>query len=128
MIVSQRDKFFHLLDKFSQLFQVMAIASLLIILIFSLRPLVDMGTIPHTDKAVHLVAYGVLAGLVRLGWPKLWGGTIFIGLALFGIGIEFAQHFMALGRTGSLADMLANMLGAALALIIFHIFWTRHRR
>lgn len=116
------------MEKFSHIFKVLTFAALATVLIMSLRPSIDVGSIPHTDKIVHLAAYGVLAGLARLGWPNLWGGTIFIGLALFGIGIEAAQHFMALGRTGSLADTLANMSGAALALIIFHIFWTRPRR
>jgi len=93
----------------------------------SLRPSVSVGDVPHIDKLLHLAAYGVLAGLVRLGWPKLWGGWIFLGLALFGGGIEIAQHLMALGRTGSIADLIANVLGAALVLIFFHFMWTnRH--
>jgi len=126
MIAKHIDKLFHLLAKFSLFFQTLAIAALITVLIFSLRPSVNIGDIPNADKIVHLIAYGGLAGLIRLGWPKLWGGTIFIGLACFGIGIEFAQHFMSLGRTGSIADTIANMLGAALALCVFHVFWT-HR-
>ena len=114
--------------KYANLFKILTFVALTVILVMSLRPSVSMGSVPHMDKLVHLGAYGFLAGLIRLGWPKLWGGLIFLALAIFGIGIELAQHFMAVGRTGSLADTLANMLGAALALIIFHIFWTRHRR
>lgn len=116
------------MTKYSLGFKILSIAALMFILVMSLRPSVNVGSVVHMDKIVHLGAYGVLAGLIRLGWPKLWGGMIFAGLALYGIGIELAQHFMAVGRTGSLADAIANILGAALALIIFHIFWTRHRR
>jgi len=87
-----------------------------------------MGGIPNIDKVAHLGAYAVLAGLARLGWPKLWGGWIFLVFAILGIGIEIAQHTMSMGRSGSLADTAANLLGTALPLIIFHYFWTRHQR
>lgn len=116
------------MTKFSLIFKILTIAALMTVLVMSLRPAVDMGGPAHMDKVVHLGAYGVLAGLARLGWPKLWDGSIFLGLALFGIGIEIAQHLMPLGRTGSFADTGANLLGAALALIFFHLFWTRHQR
>ena len=116
------------MTKFTLIFKCLTIAALLTVLVMSLRPSAITGGPANIDKVLHLVAYGVLAGLARLGWPKLWGGTIFLGLAVFGIGIEIAQHLMPLGRTGSLADTAANLLGTALALIFFHIFWTRHQR
>ena len=116
------------MTKFSLIFKILTLAALVTVLIMSLRPAVDMGGPVHVDKIMHLGAYGVLAGLARLGWPELWGGTIFLGLGFFGIGIEIAQHLMPLGRMGSLADTTANLLGAALALIFFHIIWTRHQR
>jgi len=116
------------MTKYAFVFKALTLAALAVVLVMSLRPSVNLGSAPHMDKVVHLGAYAVLAGLTRLGWPSLWGGIIFAGLAIFGIGIELAQHFMDLGRTGSLADIFANMLGAALALIVFHIFWTRHQR
>ena len=115
------------MTKFSLIFKILTIAALVTVLVMSLRPSVNIGGPANMDKVLHLGAYGVLAGLARLGWPKLWGGTIFLALALFGIAIEMAQHLMAVGRTGSLADIIANTLGAALALIFFHIFWTRHQ-
>ena len=114
--------------KFSLLFKCLSIAALVVLLVMSLRPSVSLGEIAHIDKVWHLGAYALLSGLVRLGWPKLWGGLIFIGLAFFGIGIELAQHFMNLGRTGSIADVAANLTGTALPLIAFHFFWTRHHQ
>ena len=116
------------MTKLSLIFKILTLTALATVLVMSLRPSVGMGGPIYMDKIMHLGAYGVLAGLARLGWPKLWGGTIFLGLGVFGIGIEIAQHLMSLGRTGSLADTLANLLGAALALIFFHIIWTRHQR
>lgn len=116
------------MTKFSLIFKLLTFAALMVVLVMSLRPSVNVGGPVHMDKIVHLGAYAVLAGLARLGWPRLWGGTLFLCLAVFGIGIEVAQHLMALGRTGSLADIIANLSGAALALIFFHIFWTRYQR
>jgi VanZ family protein len=104
----------------SHVFKCLTLAALVVILVMSLRPSVPIGDVPNIDKLVHFGAYAVLAVLMRLGWPKLWGGWIFIGLALFGIGIEIGQHAMNLGRTGSLADTAANLLGTAFPLLIFH--------
>lgn len=114
--------------KFPLLYKCLSIAALAVVLVMSLRPAVSLGDITHIDKIWHLGTYAVLSTLVRLGWPKLWGGLIFISLSLFGIGIEFAQHFMNLGRTGSIADAAANLIGVAIPLILLHFFWTRHYR
>ena len=69
------------------------------------------------DKTSHLVGHGLLAiyfaGLLpRRGWWK-----IFVFLLFFGVAIEFAQHFMHLGREGDLRDVVANSIGAALGLL-----------
>jgi VanZ family protein len=69
------------------------------------------------DKTSHLVGHGTLAiyfaGLVpRRAWWK-----IFVFLLLFGIAVEFAQHFMQLGREGDPRDVVANSAGAALGLL-----------
>ena len=114
--------------KFSLFFKGLTIVALSLVLVMSLRPSVSVGDMAHADKLMHLAAYAVLSGLARLGWPKLWGGLIFAGLAVFGIGIEIAQYFMHLGRTGSFADVIANLIGAALPLFIFHFVWIRHQR
>ncbi len=112
----------------SHMFKALTILAICGVLVMSLRPSISMGGIAHIDKVLHFAAYAILSGLARLGWPKLWGGWIFLAFAVLGIGIEIAQHFMNVGRTGSLADTAANLMGAALPLILFHIFWTRHHR
>ncbi|MEP3654499.1 MAG: hypothetical protein ABJO36_06340 [Litorimonas sp.] len=114
------------MTKLSHIFKIVTIAALIVVLVMSLKPSVSVGEMPHADKLLHFGAYAVLSTLARLGWPKVWGGLIFMGLAVFGIGIEIAQQTMELGRTGSFADIAANLLGAALPLIVFHFFWTRH--
>lgn len=114
------------MNKISLIFKCLTIAALTVVLVMSLKPSVSVGDVPHADKLLHFGAYAVLSVLARLGWPKRWGGFLFLGLAFFGIGIEMAQHIMDLGRMGSLADIAANLLGAAIPLIFFHFFWTRH--
>ncbi len=116
------------MTKFSHLCKFLTFTALAVILVMSLKPSASVVGMPHLDKVQHFAAYAVLAVLVRLGWPRLWGGWIFLGLAVFGIGIEIAQHTMNLGRTASLADIAANLIGTALPLVLFHYFWTRHQR
>jgi VanZ family protein len=112
----------------SHIFKCLTLLAICVIVVMSLRPSVSMGGIAHIDKVLHFAAYAGLAGLARLGWPKLWGGWIFLIFAILGIAIEIAQHMMNVGRMGSLGDVAANLIGAALPLILFHIFWTRHHR
>ena len=106
----------------TRLFQLLAILATGVVIYMSLRPGVSTGGIPHADKVMHLLAYGVLAGLTRLGWPRLWGGFIILGFVGLGVALEMAQHFMAQGRTGSLADAVANALGVILVTFIFHLY------
>ena len=115
------------MTKISLLFRILTLAALGVVLVMSLRPSINVGSISHIDKLLHLGAYAVLAGLSRIGWPKIWGGWLFLFWAVFGIAIEILQHMMALGRTGSLADIFANLTGAGIALALFHILWTRHQ-
>lgn len=84
-------------------------------LYMALRPAVDKPAVfPHIDKLEHALAFAALA---VLGWWAGWAMPmrLFVGLALFGIGIEIAQSFTAT-RVADAWDALADMAGAALAL------------
>jgi VanZ family protein len=87
-------------------------------LIVCIVPVADVPSpFEWNDKTSHLVGHGTLAiyfaGLVpRRSWWK-----IFVLLLLFGVAIEFAQHFMQMGREGDPRDVLANSTGALLGLI-----------
>lgn len=109
----------------TRLFQLLTVLAALITIYMSLRPGFSTGGLPHMDKVKHLLTYALMAALARMGWPRLWGGWIVLGFIAMGVALELAQHFMALGRTGSLADALANAAGAVLAISLFHFF--RHR-
>jgi VanZ family protein len=82
-----------------------------------LAPMPEMpATFDWGDKTFHMIGHGTLAvyfaGLVpRNRWWKL-----FACLVLFGILIEIAQHFMAMGRQGDPRDVIANSIGAALGM------------
>ncbi|MCS6819804.1 MAG: VanZ family protein [Chitinophagales bacterium] len=77
-------------------------------------------TIPHLDKAVHLILYGILYALMLYGWRRyLPMGMllkrvkvfVFVYCLVFGIIIEVAQHFFTQGRSFDVWDILANTLG-----------------
>lgn len=68
------------------------------------------------DKISHLSAYAALTLLARLGWPLLGRATLFILLMIHGGLIELGQGLPVIGRTSSLADMVANGLGIGLGL------------
>jgi VanZ family protein len=76
------------------------------------------GAFDFNDKLNHILGHGLLAiyftGLVaRRSWWR-----IFVFLLVLGVGIEFAQYYMDLGRQGDVRDVLANCTGAALGLLL----------
>ncbi len=84
----------------------------------SLTPAGTGGGIPHLDKLLHALVYGVLAAATCLAWPKLSKAVILLGCLALGGVLEFAQGAMPLGRTASVWDGLANTVGAALAIAL----------
>ncbi len=91
------------------------VLALAVCVYLALRPAGDKPAMfPHIDKLEHALAFATLA---VLGWWAGWAMPVrlFVGLALFGIGIEFAQSFTAT-RMADVWDALADMAGAALAL------------
>lgn len=75
------------------------------------------------DKVVHSIMFGFLTVMILLdrqrktGWKTLKAGYVAVVAAcssLFGIGVEFAQLSMQLGRGFEISDMIADTLGAAL--------------
>ena len=84
--------------------------------------------IPHKDKVLHFAMYGVLAVLVMwaLRVRRIRGSLVFeviSGCFLYGALIEVLQHTVAAGdRHFSWADMIANGLGAGIAVICYMRF------
>jgi len=76
------------------------------------------GVFELNDKVSHMAGHGALAmyfsGLVaRRNWWK-----IFLYLMIFGALIEVAQYYMHLGRNGDPRDLVANIIGVSLGLLL----------
>jgi VanZ family protein len=88
------------------------------VLWLSLMPAQGLPGVGLSDKAEHALGYGMLAtwfsGLVVRA-HHLGAG---IALFAFGVGCELLQHFGSAGRSGEVADALANGVGVAVAVVI----------
>ncbi len=91
-------------------------ASLLAVVVLSLVPPPDIAGPDGSDKAAHLLAYGVIAFCAGMGF-KTWASRSSAALAAFaiGIGLEYAQATW-FARNGSFWDAVANGAGTALGL------------
>ena len=83
-----------------------------VVVVASLVPARDLPDLQVSDKAEHLAAYALLAaGAVKLFRRRLSLAEACVLLVLMGIGLEYLQASMRLGRTLDRADALANTLG-----------------
>ncbi len=84
---------------------------------------VPSGWVPN-DKLMHLLIFLVLMMLWQLSfYDRAFSG--FWLLALYGGAIELAQHFFT-SRFGDWWDLLADIVGLALALLLWQLpFWRR---
>ncbi|MDO8900501.1 MAG: hypothetical protein Q7V15_04020 [Phenylobacterium sp.] len=84
-------------------------------------PAPDLGG----DKVRHALAYFVLTGLGLFAFgPRL---VLLAAIFALGAGVEIAQALMGLGRQGDLIDLLANLSGEVLALMMW-LAWGRWGR
>ncbi|WP_372922143.1 hypothetical protein [Roseovarius sp.] len=70
------------------------------------------------DKMWHVLAFWIWAGIVILGWPSL-GWKALVGAAFIGTMIELVQPLV--GREAEVADLMADLLGAALGVWSAHL-------
>jgi VanZ family protein len=102
-----------------------------IIVTLSLLPASDFPKVPlfpGVDKVIHVAMYFILA--VTLLWAfretnaarwKLYGFIVTWGLIM-----EIVQNLMNLGRSFSLLDILANITGAFLGIIVFRALVSKY--
>lgn len=87
------------------------------VVVASLVPARDLPDLQVSDKSEHLVAYALLAaGAVQLFARRLSWAVVCLLLVLMGIGLEYLQAAMKLGRMLDRADALANTLGVLVGL------------
>ncbi len=93
------------------------------------RHQVDPEQFTVGDKLVHLAAFALLAWLMeqtRAG--ETWLRWVFIGLlgASYGAVIEVVQARWVYGRSGQVADWVADLLGIGIGLAL-SVRWERHK-
>ena len=87
------------------------------VVIGSLLPSSDLPSVKVNDKVEHFVAYALLsAGAVQLFARRLSWGFVSVLLVLLGIGLEYLQAKMGLGRMLDRNDALANTIGVLIGL------------
>ena len=96
-----------------------------VVVVASLIPVSGLPEVPKNfDKVEHFVAYAALsAGAVQLFVRRLSWGFVCVLLVLMGIGLEYLQAQMALGRMLDRVDALANTLGVLLGLATAFTPW-----
>lgn len=96
-----------------------------VVVIGSLIPAQDLPKVPTGfDKVEHFAAYAALAaGAVQLFVRRLSWGFVCVVLVLMGIGLEYLQAQMALGRMLDRQDALANTIGVLIGLATAFTPW-----
>lgn len=102
-----------------RLWAALALAAAVAIALGSLLPGEEMPRNLPWDKLNHFVAYGVLALLTGLAGVAAW--PAWLAVAAYGVAIELAQIPVPGRLGGDVADMLANALGATLALAVLGV-------
>lgn len=70
---------------------------------------------PGTDKVVHLLVFAVLAGTGRwAGMPRVPLG---VALLVYAVASELLQGLTPIGRSMSVADVVADVAGIVLGLL-----------
>jgi len=96
-----------------------------VVVIGSLMPAQDLPNVPRGfDKLEHFGAYALLAaGAVQLFVRRLSWGFVCVILVLMGIGLEYLQAQMGLGRMLDRQDALANTIGVLIGLATAFTPW-----
>ena len=85
----------------------------------------NLFNIPHADKESHLVAYGFLVffwstTLVQKTEKIKAARISFYGAILMGVLLEILQWRLNVGRHFEILDIIANIIGSIIGLIVFY--------
>jgi len=97
--------------------RILTVAYTVYLTMAALGPAPTGPEIPHLDKIMHALAWGGLAFLAAIGWPQALRGPLLLAAA-HGALIEVLQGTVVQGRSAELADFLADLLGAVLAIVV----------
>lgn len=74
---------------------------------------------PYWDKVQHLMAFTLLGGLAQIAYPaRSWATPL--GLAGYGLSIEWLQGVFTITRMPSLYDWLADMAGLLVSVALVY--------
>ena len=73
-----------------------------------------------SDKAAHAIAFGGLAAVSFLAFPRMRRNDLAIAAILLGASVEVAQLFTA-DRSASIVDLLADTVGVSFVYLASHI-------
>jgi VanZ family protein len=104
--------------RFLRLWLVLGGLLILGMLVVCLVPSVPGPNFPGVDKIEHLAAYLILTSWFAALVERRGYAAVAIAMIVFGIGIEFAQDAMALGRQGDWRDVVANSIGVGAGLLV----------
>jgi VanZ family protein len=109
-----------------------SILMMALIFFFSSIPSKELPSIPGVDtlfkKGGHMLGYGLLALSFghALGWErKRWWQLPLFLVFLYACSDEFHQRLVA-GRHSSVIDVAIDLIGAGLALLLWHLYQTRN--
>ncbi len=114
---------------------ILTIVTILVILWLTLAPKPlgdeDLPLFPGADKLAHGLMFGFLTFVVLLDWARgrdfrcVHTPVIFTTATLstlLGVGIEYAQRAMELGRSFDVMDIVADAAGAFLVAVTWFAF------
>lgn len=112
-----------------KLFPVLSIGYSIALLVLSLVSINQVASLPNdSDKIMHILAHVILTGLWFLTLNRYYGKSViqsktlaFIVSILFGILIEVLQHTTTLNREADIKDVIANILGALIAVLVINL-------
>jgi len=108
-------------DLLRRFFQAAFWASVLAVAYLAFMPADDVP-VSTWDKANHVLAFAVMAGLAARGWPSRESAVARWGLLLgYGLLIEIVQFFLPI-REFSLLDWLADGIGILSYLILAQLW------
>ncbi len=107
-----------LINFINRFWQSITLVVLALITIASLFPIEHLPAAPGSDKAHHFISYCALMLPTAIRKPKYWLALAFFFISWSGL-IELIQPYV--NRYGEWLDMLANMGGVVLAIMIAQV-------
>ena len=88
--------------------------------------------LPHTDKLVHFLGYGLLGILFfrAFGTLRFNSGVVtrlsIVSSTIYGLSDEIHQYYVPF-RSADITDLLADALGSFCGVFFYHLFMVKHR-